>query len=536
MAFHLGKFFIRQFPGLIQQRIRDLNLADIVKRRTAFHFIQVAVGEFAGMMVGLAHLLHDQLCIGGRVADMVAGAFVAAFHQVGQNQNQSVLELGDLLAFLLCVINVGHHIFRHFLNGMIQRLNLVPGSDVQRLKLLKTFFSGLIAFRDKGTGGARNPVNGLYNLIIGRSGAYGQNQNEEAEEQGKNLHQKDASRGFQLTHGEVYSHIALTRTGFVIDGKINRKQAAVCFVGDDRTGKWPAGKQILQIWPKRLVKADHGAGGFPRRVFGVRVKNNMAAIFPDLIDIDEGNIIAAFHDVGQPLSALCIAGGVFSQFQVFFHAFVIKDRGCRVCDPKRHFAFFLNDRLPEEGKTHEGDGDGDQQNRSGDHQQGFAAKRDAPHLPRRCSVRRVRLGRLETRQELGRKQAKNQRRRQNCKKLVQEIDQQICAELRQKQREPSGVIKRPGKRSGDPFSDPAAIQEPGQDTSKPSADQRKNKDGCQKRQNPAKGALPGHPGRADRDQDADGTVIVCRIVRKPVQNIRQKADGDTGHIPSDHGG
>jgi len=129
-----------------------------------------------------------------------------------------------------------------------------------------------------------------------------------------------------------------------------------------------------------------------------------------------------------------------------------------------------------------------------------------------------------------RNQTENQRRDKNREKLVDQIDQQVRTELRQKQRELSGLIKRPADRRGDPFSDPAAVQEPGQNTAEAATDQRKNKSRRKKPGNTAKCASPRQISRTDRNQNIDGTVVGGREVREAVENIGQKPDGNAGHV------
>ena len=106
------------------------------------------------------------------------------------------------------------------------------------------------------------------------------------------------ARGLQRSHGEIYANVTLTFTGTVIYGEINREEPAVSLVRDDRLGKRSAGKQILQIGKKSLIKGDYGTGLFPGRVLRARVENNMAAVFPNLINIYKGDVIAASHDLG----------------------------------------------------------------------------------------------------------------------------------------------------------------------------------------------------------------------------------------------
>ena len=176
----------------------------------------------------------------------------------------------------------------------------------------------------------------------------GQNQNEEAEEEGENLDQKDIAGGCQGGHGEIYANVALALAGVVINGEIDREQPAVGFIGNDRSGKRSAGKQILPIRQKSLIESKYGPGGFSRLIIGIRVKNDMTSVFPDLIDIDIGNVIAAFQNGGQPGFALRIAGGIFAICQILLNPFVIKDGGGCIRDPEGHFALLLDDSVPKE--------------------------------------------------------------------------------------------------------------------------------------------------------------------------------------------
>ena len=183
MALHLGEFLIREFPGFVQQRIRNLNLSDVVERCAVFHFKQIAVGELILVFAGFTHLLHDQLCVCGGIADVVAGALVTAFHQIRQNHDQTVLKFGDLFVFLLGVVDVGDRIFRHLSDRVIQVFNLISGLDIQRPNLIQAVFSSFIALRRKGGGNGGNLIDGLYDFMLCRISPDGQNQNEEAEEE-----------------------------------------------------------------------------------------------------------------------------------------------------------------------------------------------------------------------------------------------------------------------------------------------------------------------------------------------------------------
>ena len=183
MALHLCEFLIREFPGFVQQRIRNLNLSDVVERCAVFHFKQIAVGELILVFAGFTHLLHDQLCVCGGIADVVAGALVTAFHQIRQNHDQTVLKFGDLFVFLLGVVDVGDRIFRHLSDRVIQVFNLISGLDIQRPNLIQAVFSSFIALRRKGGGNGGNLIDGLYDFMLCRISPDGQNQNEEAEEE-----------------------------------------------------------------------------------------------------------------------------------------------------------------------------------------------------------------------------------------------------------------------------------------------------------------------------------------------------------------
>ena len=215
---------------------------------------------------------------------------------------------------------------------------------------------------------------------------------------------------------------------------------------------------------------------------------------------------------------------------------MVKDRGGRFRDTEGHFALLLDDRPPKEREAHQRNRDSDEQNRSGYHEECFVSQREAADFLGPCGADLPLSCRAESIRKMLRNQTENQRRDKNRDKLVDQIDQQVRTELRQKQRELSGLIKRPGDRCGDPFSDPTAVQKPGQNTAEAPADQRKGKSRRKKPGNTAKCASPRQISGTDRNQNIDGTVVGGREVREAVENIGQKPDGNAGHVSAQRRG
>ena len=119
--------------------------------------------------------------------------------------------------------------------------------------------------------------------------------------------------------------------------------------------------------------------------------------------------------------------------------------------------------------------------------------------------------------------------------LVENVDDDVCRELREELGKTEGAVDGVCERCRDALAEVVAIEEVGEDRTEPAADKRENEDACDDFRDMEEKFPLLEKGRRDADQDADDAVVEGRDVGDAVEGVGEKADDDGGKRAAQHG-
>ena len=482
VGLHDLELLVGQLAGLVEDGVGHLDLAHVVQRRGVLHVVDELVGELIQVDALLAELVHDDAGVGRGLADVVAGALVAALDHVGQHQDQAVLQLADDLVLPLHLGDELHHVLGGLDHRVVQVLDLVAGADVQRLDALQRALPGGLAVVGEAAGGQRHGVDGQYDVVLRQPDAYGQDHDEEAEEQRYDPGQELVAAGGDVAHVDVHRRVALADAVAVVDGVVDGQQPAVGLVGHHGLDGL-AGQQVGQVLVKGVVEAHDRAGVLAGQVVGVRVEYHMAAVLEDAVDVAVFDVLGGVHQVLEHRLHLQVALGRLALLDVFVDAVVVDgvlhhlhhalgqlgllvDGGGAVVDEA-------------DGRDHHG---GDQRGR-GHQQDDLHPQGDAPGV---LGVHRLLgLGRqrgllppveVEPVAQPRRQELQHQRDDHDGDGLVRQVDQHVRGELAPELAQVARGEDAVGQRGRDARAEAQAVQKPRQYRADDAADEREGED------------------------------------------------------------
>ena len=209
MGLHLPELLVCKGARLVEEGVRDLDLANVVEGRGVGYVLHKGVGELLFVDALPPHLLHDDPGIGGGLAHVVPRALVPALHHVGQHQNEAVLHFGDDPVLVVDAGDVPEDILRGLGEGAVEVFDLVACANVQIPEAAHTVLPGLLAVVGEFSGGRRHGVDRPDDVVLRQVQSNGQGQDEEAEEEGDKPGKVAALRGAQPLHGDIHRRVAL---------------------------------------------------------------------------------------------------------------------------------------------------------------------------------------------------------------------------------------------------------------------------------------------------------------------------------------
>ena len=259
----------------------------------------------------------------------------------------------------------------------------------------------------------------------------------------------------------------------------------------------------------------------------------MTAILKNPVGIHIGNIRIAVGNRPEIREDLIIVRMRTPLFQVRINFLRIQVTGCRFGDAKRHFPFFLSQRIPEQRQTDGGHHRRNEKNRHRNHDQNFGAQGKTFYFDPFPICRSVPV-KPKTASQGIRYQQTDQGDNSRCNRLVQQINQQIGTELRKEHVHPTRLKKRQCQRPRDSLPDSSAIQKPGQNAAQSASDERKDQHRQQNSGKAPETALFSQSGRGQGEEHADTAVIDRCIVKDPVNQVGDNAGDDSRNQSAQH--
>ena len=316
MLLHRAEFLVRQLAGLIQDRIGNVDLSHVVQRRRTDDAADEFIRHLLLIKAAFAHFIRDDLHIGSRFLDMVAGVLVTALHHVGQHHDQTVLHLRDGLIFVLDIGDIIHAVLRGFCNGMVQILDLVACPDAQLADAFDIFLTCLVTVVGKRTGRIRHRVDRQHDALLNDPQTHCQRQYKHHDHKDQQPHRKIPPIIMQIIHRDIHAGIAAADAGTVIDRLIDGQKPAIAVIRDQCGDLMPC-QQIVDIRLEAFFKRDKITGLRAGKFLRIQIENRIAPILADLVHINEFHLrVAAAKPVELLLdlvvirmsSALCDVG------------------------------------------------------------------------------------------------------------------------------------------------------------------------------------------------------------------------------------
>ena len=160
VGLHDFEFFVGQFAGLVQNQVRNGNLADIVERRRALEPGDAFVSEFVRIKAFFLQLAGNSFHVCGRLLDVVTSTFVTGFHQFRKAHDDFILHAGNTFILCLYLEDIGKKIFGHGRERIVEVLDFVIGSNIYGLHTSQTNLAAYIGIMGKRNGFLGHPIDG----------------------------------------------------------------------------------------------------------------------------------------------------------------------------------------------------------------------------------------------------------------------------------------------------------------------------------------------------------------------------------------
>ena len=131
MFLHDLELFGSQLSGLIEDRIGNTDLAQIVQRRGLDNIRNKCIRQLVEIITLSLQAFHDQAYIARGTLDMVACIVIAIFDHIREDYDQTALHAGYRLRLLSDVLLTGYRINCHLPERAVQVLYLVSGAYLQ---------------------------------------------------------------------------------------------------------------------------------------------------------------------------------------------------------------------------------------------------------------------------------------------------------------------------------------------------------------------------------------------------------------------
>ena len=285
---------------------------------------------------------------------MGSGGLVAALDEVGHDVDHAGLERGDGLVLALGLGDVVDRVAGRFRHGLIEMLDLVAGADLDVVDALECFLAGFVVVVGEVAGKLGEAVDGRDDETLGEVNADGEDRDEEAHEDRRDLDGEDALDLGDVGHGDVNADIGFALAAGVIDRVISSQEPAVLVVGLDDVDLF-AGEKVGKELFEGLLEFDDFTGLSAGDLGRVDVENNVTAVLPDLINIQVSDAVGALPDEVVVTDDAVVAVGVVLDPEVLVdHVAVDQGRG-EFRGLQRVPAFSVDQRLSELSEADDGD-------------------------------------------------------------------------------------------------------------------------------------------------------------------------------------
>ena len=541
VGLHLLEFLVRELAGLVQNNVGNLDLAHVVQRRGVDHVFNIAVRQNLRELALLPKLLHDDVGVGGGLADVVAGALIAAFHHVRKHEDQAILHFADHGTLMLDGGDILHGLLGGLRQRVIEVFDLVARMDVETLDALDAAAAVLRVVEGKAAGGIGHGIDRQDDVVFREPDAGDQDHDDEAEGEGDNS-DKELDRILrQKAHRDVRRGIADAVALFVVDRLVYGQEPAVFVVGDDGIDV-PSGEKVVQIGEEGLVKLDHLAGLGALQLRRVEIEDDMAAVGQDAVDIDVFNVLRAVEDVVERGFRVLVARGFFTADEIIFDLLGINDSGLQIDDVFPELDMLVDGRLPVLEIADGAGDDDDQQNSDDEEQQDLSAQRHGAglagaHLAQRFIRKRRLLPGVDAEhfEKTRRQKLQDDEYHQADDQLIQKVQDEIRGKLGKEGAE-TALIQPCAQRGGDAVAEAHPIEQPGDHAAERAAQDRKDDDRHDELPELFEETVSVEEHRGKRDQDVQRAVICRAGVDQAVDQIGQKADDDPRQIAAQRRG
>ena len=135
MLLHFCKFIVRQLARLIQNHVRNVNLADIMKRSRHRNRRNKRIVNF-GFLAAILQFASNEFGISRRTAHMATRRLVAIFHHIAKHRNDVRLESRNRGRLVLGLVDVQINFFDRLDDRRMQILNFIARHHFKALDLL----------------------------------------------------------------------------------------------------------------------------------------------------------------------------------------------------------------------------------------------------------------------------------------------------------------------------------------------------------------------------------------------------------------
>ena len=292
---HYLVFFVFELARLVQDRIGDLDLADVVHRRGGDDVVLVGLIDHIGVETFVDELVADDRHVCGCVLDVRARRFVAALDQVGHDGDHVALEGRDGFVLALGLVNEVDRVARRFRHRLIQMLDLVTCLDLDRVDTVECLFSGLVIVIGKVARKLCKAVDRRNDVALCEVDASRQDRDEKAHQDRRDLESERPLDVADIGHRDVNADIGLGLAPVVVNGEILGNKPAVLVTRlDDRDllARDQVGFVFHDVVFVRNDLARLVCGLVGRR----DIENNVHAVLLELVDIKELDPVRAAPD------------------------------------------------------------------------------------------------------------------------------------------------------------------------------------------------------------------------------------------------
>ena len=469
MVLHDGKFFIRKLSILIQDQVGHRNFSDIMERSGLLELVDIGIRQDSPELpLGLKFLCNG-LDILSRLLDMVTRAFIARFNHLGKFHDNDFLHALDALVLVMHLLDKVERVIRHRIEVVVKLPNFIFGLDPETCDIVHGIsHTGKVQIKahvQSIVRAHRRPSNLLRCIghLVHRNHDPALHQlennhhddNRKPEEKRQKLDKEHRLVADNRFHGNVCRHVGNRFPGGVPKGLVNRQEPAKLVIRNNRLNLF-AIQKLWQIRQERRIKFKYGTWLAPRLAIYVQVKNDMAAVFHDLVDIEVFCMRKTFLDLFKnPLYAV-ITFSFMATHNILIHPFCI-DRDRRRFRHTTRGTYIVVDRIVAIQEQPDYACKSTQKHLGDNHHQDNLVQKG---IAERSLFRRIAPGKINFAQiflDMIWNKVVDERRQQNNHAFVKNINDDIGTELRSETVPVHQVMERNRKRRRNPFAKIKAV-------------------------------------------------------------------------------